>query len=97
MIEKWFALFDFTTGAQAMPGGGTDALTIVKNILTAAFVVVGVLGVVAVVYGGVQYIISHGDPGKVKNAKDALLYGIIGIFVALAAFAITQFVINALK
>lgn len=97
MVEKWLAIFDFSNDSASMPGGGTDALTIVGNILTAAFVLVGVLGVIAVVYGGVQYITSQGDPGKAKKAKDALLYGIIGIFVALAAFAITQFVLNALK
>ena len=97
MVEKWLAVFNFGEDSASMPGGETDVMTIVGNILTAAFVLVGVLGVVAVVYGGVQYIMSQGDPGKVKKAKDALLYGIIGIFVALAAFAITQFVLNALK
>ena len=37
--------------------------------------------------------LSAGDSGKVKKAKDTILYGIIGLIIALLAFAIVNFVI----
>ena len=40
---------------------------------------------------------SQGDPGKTKKAKDTILYGLIGLIVCLLAFAIVQFVINAMQ
>ena len=66
------------------------------QILTIINAVIGVLGLVAVVVviiGGFQYMTSSGDAGKVKKAKDTILYGIIGLVVCVLAFAIVNFVI----
>ena len=37
---------------------------------------------------------SSGDAGKVKKAKDTILYGVIGLIVVALAFAIVNFVIG---
>ena len=37
---------------------------------------------------------SSGDAGKVKKAKDTILYGVIGLVVCVLAFAIVNFVIT---
>ena len=61
-------------------------------------VVIGVIGFVAVafiIFGGFQYTTSAGDPGKVKKAKDTILYGIIGLVVAMLAYAIVNFVLSS--
>lgn len=61
-------------------------------------VVIGVIGFVAVafiIFGGFQYTTSAGDPGKVKKAKDTILYGIIGLIVAMLAYAIVNFVLSS--
>lgn len=63
-------------------------------------VVVGMLGLVCVVIiimGGIQYMTSAGDAGKVKKAKDTILYGVIGLIICVLAFAITTFIINAVN
>ena len=60
-------------------------------------VVIGVIGFVAVafiIFGGFQYITSAGDPGKVKKAKDTILYGIIGLIISMLAYAIVNFVLS---
>ena len=59
--------------------------------------VIGVLGLVAVVViivGGILYMTSSGDAGKVKKAKDTILYGVIGLVICVLAFAIVNFVIS---
>lgn len=47
-----------------------------------------VVAVVAVVIAGFTYTLSQGDPGKVAQAKNAILYAIIGLVVVLAAAGI---------
>ena len=47
-----------------------------------------------VILGGIQYSTSQGDAGKVKKAKDTIMYGIIGLVVAILAFAIVNFVLQ---
>ena len=78
-------------------GSNTDLMGIIKLILNTVFVVIGILAVVFIIMGGINYTMSQGDPGKIKKAKDTILYGIIGLIVSLAAFAIVQFVLDSLK
>ena len=69
------------------------------NITTILNAIIGALGIVAVVVmiiGGVQYMTSSGDAGKVKKAKDTILYGMIGLLVCALAFAIVNFVISTI-
>ncbi len=78
-------------------GNEVDLPSAIKTILSSVFIVVGILAVIVIIIGGVNYTLSQGDPGKVKKAKDTILYGIIGLIVSLLAFAIVQFVLDALQ
>lgn len=66
---------------------------VVQGILNAIIAVAGVIAVVFVVKGGVDYITSAGDAGKLKKAKDTILYAVIGLVICALAFAIVNFVI----
>ena len=69
----------------------------IKNIISAVIGILGIVCVVIIIIGGIGYMTSSGDSSKVKKAKDPILYGIIGIIICVLAFAITQFVINAIN
>lgn len=66
---------------------------VIVNILNGVIAVAGVIAVVFVIVGGVQYMTSSGDANKVKKAKDTILYAIIGLIVCVLSFAIVNFVI----
>lgn len=85
---------DGLNSISEVAGGDTDLWTMLTNILNGVFLVIGVIAVVVVIIGGVNYTMSQGDPSKVKKAKDTILYGIIGLVVSLLAFAIVNFVLN---
>lgn len=77
-----------------MIGDETDTLkSNVTGILNAVIGVLGIVAVVVIIIGGVTYMTSSGDAGKVKKAKDTILYGVIGLVVVALAFAIVNFVI----
>ena len=71
------------------PGGSTpgsgDIYDDVNKILNYVFMII---------YGGVMMMISMGDPGRNKKAKDTILYGIIGLIIVLLAFAIVNFILS---
>ena len=76
--------------------GSSNQNDLMAQANTIINVVIGVIGFVAVafiIFGGVQYTTSAGDPGKVKKAKDTILYGIIGLMVSMLAYAIVNFVL----
>ena len=75
----------------------SDAIDVVKNVLNTVYFWIGILAVVFIIIGGYNYTMSQGDPGKVAKAKSTILYAIIGLVIALMAFAITSFVLSALN
>jgi uncharacterized membrane protein len=72
------------------PGG---TFTIIVNIF---LFVIGAIAVIMLIYGGIRYTISGGESKNVTAAKDTILYAVVGIVVALLAYAIVNFVINGL-
>lgn len=74
--------------------GPTNAGSVLGNVLNAVYFWMAVVAVGFIIYAGYLYILSSGDPSKIKKAKDTLLYAIIGVIVVLIAFVITSFVIN---
>lgn len=85
----------FATGRDVDPVGDkqntlTDDVT---NVINGVITVLGLVCVVVMIIGGVNYMISSGDAGKVKKAKDTILYGLIGLVVCVLAYALVNFVI----
>lgn len=73
---------------------GTNGIfTRVSNTVLYA---VGIISVFMLVWGGVRYIISGGDSKKITDAKNTILYAIIGLIIALLAYAIVNFVLKSL-
>ena len=76
--------------------GSNTFATDLQNIINWIVGVAGLVAVVVVIIGGITYMTSNGDPGKVKKGKDTILYGVIGLLICALAFAIVNFVISGL-
>ena len=85
---------DTGAGGLVPYGGETDLAGNIINIINGILGVLSLVAVVVVIIGGVNYMTSSGDSGKVKKAKDTILYGVIGLAVCVLAFAIVNFVIS---
>lgn len=81
--------------------GAGDQATVSEVIVGIINGVVGAMALVAVIFiivGGINYMTSAGDAGKIQKAKNTILYAIIGLIICVLAFAIVNFVIkNILK
>lgn len=84
-------------GVDAIGGESTtDLPTFIKTVINLLLFIIGVIAVIYVIIGGIKYVTSNGDAAAVKSAKDTILYAIIGIVVAVMAYAIVNWIINAL-
>jgi len=87
----------YIDGTQKTSGANdTDLMTTAGTVINVALGLIGLIAVIIIIYGGIQYMTSTGDSTKVKKAKDTILYGIIGLVVALLAYAIVKFVLGAI-
>ena len=75
--------------------GNKDALpNAVQTILNSIIFASGTIAVVFIVIGGINYITSNGDSGKIEKAKKTILYACIGLAVTALAFAIVNWVVS---
>jgi len=86
-------------GAEAVKPDGvpTDLLGpagVFTHITTLMLYAIGIISVIMLIWGGLRYVVSGGDSKKVTDAKNTILYAIIGLIVAILAYAIIQFVIS---
>lgn len=72
---------------------GDSLFTIIKNVINVMLYAAGIIAVVMIIIGGINYAISSGDNAKVTSAKNAIFYAVIGLIVAALAYAIVNFVI----
>lgn len=64
----------------------------VSNVL---LFIIGAVSVIMLIIGGIRYTVSMGDSSAVTSAKNTILYSIIGLVVAILAYAAVNFVITS--
>ncbi|MBP7760285.1 hypothetical protein KA093_00650 [Candidatus Saccharibacteria bacterium] len=78
-------------------GSTNDVAGFVKSIINLLLYILGAIAVLMIVIGGIRYTTSGGDQSGVKGAKDTILYAVIGLVVAMMAYAIVNFVVLNVK
>lgn len=85
---------DTTDCASSTTDSTTHINTLITTVINIFSLVVGVVSVIMIIIGGLRYIISGGEAGNVTNAKNTILYAIIGLVIVALAQFIVQFVLN---
>lgn len=86
--------FALMANGGKMTGGlpDVDPTAMVLNSIQWVIGFAGAVAAIFIVYGGICYITSAGDAGKVVKAKNVILYAVIGLMIVGLAEAITAFV-----
>ena len=97
----------FAQGASGGVGGGIEAAntgenpesinTVIQNVIRILLFIVGAAAVIMLIIGGIRYVLSSGDQNAVAGAKNTILYAIIGIIVAVLAWAAVDFVFQQIS
>lgn len=75
-------------------GPSGDLAFSVKNIVNVLLFALGMIAVIMIVIGGFRYVLSGGDSSAIGAAKNTIFYAVIGLVVAILAFAIVNFVLK---
>lgn len=76
---------------------GSNSTSFDSAIVSILNVIIGVAGIVAVIFiviGGINYMTSGGDNTKVEKGKKTILYAVIGLVICALSFAIVNWVIR---
>jgi len=83
---------DIPTVSPVTPSGN---LTIESVLSMVIYWILGLTGGIAVLFlilGGLQYVTSSGNKDKAEQAKQTILYAVIGLIVIALSFVIVAFV-----
>ena len=71
-----------------------DFATIVGSVISLLLFVLGIAAVFMIILGGFRYVTSNGDSGKLESAKNTILYSVVGLVVAIFAYALVNFTLG---
>ena len=86
-----------TATTSEMKGKSIDGDNgLIKTVVNVLLWAVGILSVIMIIFSGFRYITSAGDASKTKSAQNTLIYSVVGLIVAIMAYAIVNMVTNRL-
>lgn len=81
-------------GVGSTGSSATSVSGIIQTVVNVMLFLLGAVCVVMIVIGGIRYATSQGDQSGVSSAKNTILYAVVGLVVAVAAYAIVNFVVE---
>ena len=91
------AQLDLESGINSAKGtGAPDNVTeddgLIKKVVNLLLWAIGIVSVIMIIIGGFRYATSNGDSNQVTAAKNTIMYAVIGLVIAIFAYAIVNFV-----
>ena len=97
MADSASAQLNLESGINSAKGtGAPDNVTeddgLIKKVVNLLLWAIGIISVIMIIIGGIRYATSNGDSNQVTAAKNTIMYAVIGLVIAIFAYAIVNFV-----
>ena len=70
---------------------------VITTIINTMLFIVGLLAVIMIIYAGIRFVTAHGDEKQVESARQTIIYSVVGLIVAILAYALVNWVFNQFK
>jgi len=88
---------NFNNCGTTCPNANTLGSATIPAITNLILYIAGAAAIIMIVIGGLRYVLSAGNPSAVNDAKNTILYSVIGLAIAVSAYAIVNYVLTAFK
>jgi hypothetical protein len=99
-MSRWFFASPYNVTCGDIGNCSAKTPTIDVAFTNAAHLIIGLVGMLAVVViivSGLQMMLSAGNAKQVQTAKQTLTYAVVGVVVAILAYAIVSFIATSVK
>ena len=79
---------------EGVPGELTGSDGVFEIVVNVLLFIIGAVSVIMLIYGGIRYTTSGGNANNVTAAKNTIMYSIVGLIIAILAFAVVNFVVK---
>ncbi len=105
-LLPYFALAQLSPSETGLSQTGTEAYGTLdqsvgewvgSKIIVPALSLVGIIFLILMIYAGFLWMTAGGKPDNTTKAKDMMIRAVIGVIIIAAAYAVTNFVFNAVQ
>jgi len=82
---------EINTAIGSMP---TDPIAFIQRLFSIVLTLAGIAALILLIYGGYTYMISRGDPERVKGARETITSAIFGLLFIIFSFVILQVIVG---
>jgi glucose uptake protein GlcU len=93
-IKNAYQACEGSTSPVCASADDSQVNSLIKTLVNTLLFVLGAIAVIMIVVGGIRYTTSNGDSSAITSAKNTILYSVVGLVVAMSAYAIVNFVIE---
>ena len=93
-MNKIIDIFAEVKAPESIPKVTLNGNTIL-NVVNVVLALSGAIAVAFIIFAGIQFILSNGDPAKVKQSREMIIYALVGIAIVAIAFPIVNYVIGS--
>ena len=97
LFPAWYKGLDCDAKGHPTANELNDLWVVALNIIEWFIIAASYLAVAFIIWGGFKYIKSRGEPGKLAEAKTAILQAVVGLGIALVSVAIVEFVTGVIQ
>jgi hypothetical protein len=69
----------------------------IGNITKVAATIGGIGAVIMIIYGGLRYVISYGEPQKTVDARRTIIYALVGLIVIIVGGSVIIYILSLIK
>ena len=70
---------------------------VITTIINTMLFIVGLLAVIMIIYADIRFVTAHGDEKQVESARQTIIYSVVGLIVAILAYALVNWVFSQFK
>ena len=82
-----------SSDSKVCEGKDDSLMPILENIINTLLFLVGIIAVIVIIVNGIRFVTSNGNSDQVASARNGVIYAVVGIVVAVMAYAIVRFVL----
>lgn len=91
-LESWSSCLPKDENGNPMFTQLSDIWRVVVPLFNDALKLAGYVAIGFIIWGGIQYVKSQGEPSNLSAAKDTIKNAVIGLIIVLSSVAIMQFI-----
>jgi hypothetical protein len=70
--------------------------TLLNKIGTVFWQIFGLMAIIMFLIGGIEFLVSQGDPEKIQKARSFFMWGVVGVAAALLGYSLIYIINSAL-